>query len=269
MTVKTPPALFPRLLSGRQYSGMVATLVYNWPIFAGITAFSFVSLIVSLMVSAPWSWLFAVVGLGGLGLSLTILLAAYVVYDWGEQHEYDRLAELGQLNKANVVVDITCGKLRGTRGLLHHFSGGHYFLVDIFQAEKMTDLALKRARELEPPLEVERRIYRRTGQADRLPIPPTWADVIFCNFSLHELQDEADRAAIFKEFSRMLKPTGRLLMAEHGRDWRNFIAFGPGAMTFFTPVTWESHFAAAGLVVKHYERWRGLVHLWVIERKLR
>jgi ubiquinone/menaquinone biosynthesis C-methylase UbiE len=269
MTVKSEMRFFPSLLSNRQYSGTMATLLYNWPIFAGALFFSMVTLTAGVLLPSPWHWLFLASGLAVLGLSLSILITSYFVYDCGQQHEYERLAELGQMAQANVVVDITCGKLRGTRGLLPLFKGGHYFLIDIYHAEKMPDAALRRARAWEPSLQAERRIYQRPGKANCLPLPHNWADVVYCNFSLHELQDASDREALFAEFARVLKPEGRLLIAEHGRDFLNFAAFGPGVFSFFSPVTWEKHIAKAGLAIQHHERWRGLVHLWVAGRKPR
>ena len=269
MTVKSEMNFVPSLLSNRHYSGTVSTLLYNWPIFAGLLFFGVAALGASYLVSAPWSWLFAASGIGAVGLIASILTASFFVYDWGRQHEYDRLAQLGKLDQVNVVIDITCGKLRGTRGLLPNFQGGHYFLIDIYDAQKMPDAALRRAREMEPPLQAERRIYQRPGKATGLPLPHNWADIIYCDFSLHELQDATDRQALFAEFARILKPGGRLLIAEHGRDWLNLTAFGPGAFSFFSPATWEKHIQQAGLVIQHHERWRGLVHLWVAERQPR
>jgi ubiquinone/menaquinone biosynthesis C-methylase UbiE len=263
MTVKSQTGLFPTLLSHRHYSGTVSTILYNWPIFAGALFFGVVTITGSRWLSSPWDWLFWVSGVGVLALAVSILLTTFFVYDWGPKHEYDRLAELGDVASANVVIDITCGKLRGSRGLLPHHQQGHYFLIDIFDPIKMTDSALRRAREMEPRLISERRIYQRPGQPNRLPLPHKWADVIYCNFSLHEVQAVADRDALFAEFARVLKSEGRLLIAEHGRDLLNLIAFGPGAFSFFSPTTWSKHISKAGLTIQHHEHWRGFVHLWV------
>ena len=63
--------------------------------------------------------------------------------------------------------------------------------------------------------------------------------------------------------------SGRLLIAEHGLDGLNFLAFGPGVLSFLKPSTWTKYIEEAGLVVKHHEHWHGLVHLWVAERKQR
>ena len=267
MIVKSQTGLFPVLLGNRHYSGTMSTLLYNWPIFASILFFGMVMLLVSFFLPAPWTWIALICGIGALALILTILLATFIIYDWGVKHEYDRLAEVGNLEQANVVIDITCGKLRSTRGLLSLFEGGHYFLIDIFDAEKMTEPALLRARNMEPPLETNRRIYQRPGHLDRLPLPHNWADIIYCNFSLHEVRDPADRNALFAEFARVLKPEGRLLIVEHGLDLPNFLAFGPGSFSFFSADTWQQHITRAGLTIHRHERWRGLVHLWVAGRK--
>lgn len=45
MTVKSEIRFFPSLLSNRHYSGTVATLLYNWPIFVGLLFFGVVALI--------------------------------------------------------------------------------------------------------------------------------------------------------------------------------------------------------------------------------
>ena len=266
MTLKSQTGFFPSLLSSRQYSGTISTLFYNWPIFAGVLFFGLVTLSVSVMLTAPWTWLFLASGIGVLALAASILLTTFFVYDWGQQHEYDRLAKLGDVANANVVIDITCGKLRGSRGLLRHHQQGYYFLLDIFDPEKMADPALHRARQMEPALLTQQRIYRREAKVTNLPLPHHWADVIYCDFSLHEIENAADQTALFAEFGRVLKPGGRLLIAEHSRDWLNLLAFGPGVFSFFPAATWTRHIEQAGLVIRHHERWRGLVHLWVAER---
>lgn len=268
MTAKSQTRFSPGLLNNHRYYGTLSTLLYNWPTFGGMLFFSLAALAASMLLHRPWYWILLISGIGVLVLVVNILVASFVVYDWGRKHEYDRLIKLAGLSEANVVIDITCGKLRGTRGLLSRLQQGYYFVIDIYDAEKMPDHALRRAREMEPLLETERRIYRRRGKADSLPIPHNWANVVYCSFSLHELQNEADRQAIFSEFARILKPNGKLLIAEHGRDPLHWLAFGPGALSFFSPTTWGKHITEAGFVIRHHERWRGLVHLWVAERRL-
>ncbi len=269
MTVKSQTKLSPSLLQNKHYSGTITTFLYNWPIFCGVLVFGVIALVASSLLYAPWNVALLVSGILALLVVINVLIASFIVYDRGDRHEYDRLMELGKLSTANVVIDITAGKLRGTRGLLSRKKEGHYFVVDIFDPEKMTDQALRRARELEPPLDADRRIYRRTGKPGNLPIPHNWADVVYCSFSLHELQNSGDRDAIFAEFARILKPNGRLLISEHGRDLPNILAFGPGVLSYLSPSTWKKHMQNAGFSIETHERWRGLAHLWVARRKPR
>jgi ubiquinone/menaquinone biosynthesis C-methylase UbiE len=269
MTVKSQTGLFPSLLRNQHYSGTMSTLLYNWPIFASILFFGLAMVVVSLLLPTTWVWPALICGLGAFGVILSILITTYIVYDAGAGHEYDRLAELGNLDKANVVLDITCGKLRGTRGFLPLFKrSGHYFLIDIYDSEKMNESSLRRARDIEPPVQANRRIYQQPGKVERLPVPHKWADIIYCDFSLHEIRNTKDREALFAEFARVLKPNGRLLIAEHSLDMPNFISFGPGAFSFFPANTWRNHITQAGLKIEHHERWRGLVHLWVATPKI-
>lgn len=267
MSAKTHPRVVPSLLSGRQYSGTFATALYNWPIFVGSFLFGIAALIVSALVQSPLNWLFLMAGFLAFLLIINILVASFISYDWGSKREYDRLLELANITEANVVIDITAGKLRGTRGLLTRIKQGHYFVVDIYNAEKMPDHSLRRARDMEPELEAGRRIYHRTAKPNSLPIPHKWADVVYCDFSLHELRNAADREAIFIEFARILKPGGKLLLAEHDRDWLNFAAFGPGVFGFYPAASWEAAMETSGLSLVRHEKWRGLIHLWVAEKQ--
>lgn len=266
MAAKPQTSIAPTLLRNQQYFGTFSTILYNWPVFAACVAFGAIALAVSTVLIYPWNILLAVAGGLSLLLLVNILIGSFVAYDWGRKREYHRLVELADAKNANVVIDVTAGKLRGTRGLLQQIEGGHYFVVDVFDPEKMADMALRRARQMEPPLNADRRIYRRAAKPASLPIPHNWADVVYCSFSLHELQSAEDRAAIFAEFARVLKPGGKLLIAEHARDWLNTLAFGPGVLSFQPASTWQTYLADASFTVTHHERWRGLVQLWVAEK---
>src|SRR5262245_34071917 len=139
MTAKSQTSVPAGLLQNRHYSGTIATALYNWPLFSGLLFFGLIGLLAGNFIPAPWHWLFIVAGTGSLILIINILLASFFAYDWGQKREYDRLAELASLDKATVVIDITAGKLRGTRGLLSRFQQGHYFVIDIYDPQKMPD----------------------------------------------------------------------------------------------------------------------------------
>jgi hypothetical protein len=80
-----------------------------------------------------------------------------------------------------------------------------------------------------------------------LPSPDETFDAVFAIFAAHEQRSRAGRLALFREFARILKPQGRIFVVEHLRDWRNFLAYGPGFFHFFSGKEWLRIANRAGL----------------------
>src|SRR5262245_56413539 len=99
MAAKSQIRLPASLLQNIRYSGTMATLLYNWPLFRGLLLFALMALLAGGFMPAPWHWLFIIAGVGSLILVLNILGASFIAYDWGQRREYDRLAELAGLDK--------------------------------------------------------------------------------------------------------------------------------------------------------------------------
>jgi SAM-dependent methyltransferase len=95
----------------------------------------------------------------------------------------------------------------------------------------------------EPSIAVARQLARNAVPAEpadyrHLPLPKGTIDAALLLLSAHELRSEAARSALFAELRRVLGPGGRVVVAEHLRDWTNFLAFGPGFLHFHSRRTW-------------------------------
>ena len=119
------------------------------------------------------------------------------------------LARLEPAPRANwpVVVDVGCGWGGSLPKLLERFKPDRLVGFDI--APKMVEAATREAATLRTasgqPVEVIR------ADSAALPLPDASVDLLFCHQTFHHLVDQ-DRA--IAEFFRVLKPGGRLLLAE-------------------------------------------------------
>jgi hypothetical protein len=109
----------------------------------------------------------------------------------------------------------------------------------------MPEPAISRARRLHPPL-------RPASPAilDALPAPAAACDTVFVFFAAHEIRDRVRRVTFFRELARVSSPNGQVLVAEHLRDCRNFLAFGPGFLHFYSRGEWLRVAREAGLVLE-------------------
>jgi hypothetical protein len=77
---------------------------------------------------------------------------------------------------------------------------------------------------------------------------------LFLLFAAHEIRQPARRTVFFLESARVLANSGQLLLVEHMRDWKNFLAFGPGFLHFHSRDEWLRLAHDAGLTVEREDR---------------
>jgi hypothetical protein len=71
---------------------------------------------------------------------------------------------------------------------------------------------------------------------------------------------------MFRELHRILTVRGRIIVAEHLRDWANALAFGPGALHFHSRRSWKHCFARTGFAVEREFSITPFVHVFVLTR---
>ena len=117
-----------------------------------------------------------------------------------------------------------------------------WLVLDHFDAVRMTEPSIRRARRMFPPVG-----GTLPAVFNRWPVASESADVVFGLLAIHELRSEADRSAWFAEARRSLRPGGRIVLVEHVRDLANLLAFGPGFLHFHSLASWRRCWEHAGL----------------------
>ena len=177
---------------------------------------------------------------GAAALSTTSLAASHWVYDRSKLRKWYWLDSLAG-SRPKRWTNLHCG-LDDATLLLSERWGPPGAVLDIFEADVMTEPSIRRAREIGRPC-----VASVASDFRRLPLETASQDLVLAIFCLHELRKRADRELAFCEIARALNLNGRLIVVEHLRDKANFAAFGPGAMHFWPREEWMSLAESAGL----------------------
>jgi ubiquinone/menaquinone biosynthesis C-methylase UbiE len=137
---------------------------------------------------------------------------------WGSKveklRERDRLLDGLALRGDETVLDVGCGRGLLLIGAARRLTTGKAVGVDIWLAEDLSgnrpEATLENAR-LEG---VAERVEVKDGDARRLPFADGTFDVIVTKEVLHNIYDAAERDTAVREIARVLRPGGRLILAD-------------------------------------------------------
>jgi SAM-dependent methyltransferase len=146
------------------------------------------------------------------------------------------------------------------RDLFPATEGGTY---DFFDAATMTEPSIRRARAMTPPPEPATPV-----DYSALPFADGALDAVFLLFAAHEIRDARGRERFFGEIGRVLRPEGKVILAEHARDLPNVAAFGPGALHFWPHAEWRRIANKVGLTVAREFAITPFVRVFVLETTL-
>jgi SAM-dependent methyltransferase len=134
-------------------------------------------------------------------------------------------------------------------------------VADIFDPRVMTEPSIHEARKRRTKAVPAERVH-----FDALPYPDESFDAAIALFAAHELRRPAERVRFFREVARILAPGRAFVLMEHTRDWRNFLAFGPGFLHFFSRRAWRRAAAEAGFAIESEHAETPFVRAYVLRR---
>lgn len=244
------------------YQGVLQILEFNWRMYLATAAGAGVA-----AHAAPYLPLAARAALwAGVTPALMWMVSSLLV----SHYVYDRfpLYDLRWLARA-----LACSPRRWinihsgwdeTSGLLAQiFPDAIGEAVDLFDPRVMVEASIRRARRSSRAV-----VTTTPAQYDALPFEKASVDAAFAIFAAHELRRHEQRVRLFKETERILTPCGEFLLMEHTRDWRNFLAFGPGFLHFFSRRAWRKAAADAGLTVRTEFAMTPFIRVYIMRRGL-
>ena len=235
---------------------------FNWPFYAGATAAIAAAPIAIAglpLAAAARIATYAAIGLAALWIAGS-LVASWVVYDRSSLMQWTWIGRaLGW--QPGAWINIHAGLDESTPALRRLFRGTRGRVLDIFDPTEMTEPSIARARRL-----ARNDAVPEIADYRSLPVPTGDVDTALLLLSAHELRSEDARAALFGELQRVLGPGGRVIVAEHLRDWANFLAFGPGVLHFHSRRVWMRAFASARFAIQSEFAITPFVRVFVLRR---
>jgi SAM-dependent methyltransferase len=235
---------------------------FNWPFYAG--AASGVAIAMVAISRVPVNTVTRVALYSAISVSaiwiVASLVASWTVYDRSPLMRWEWIDRALGFHP-DAWINIHAGLDESTMALRALFGRAHWRVFDIFDPAEMTEPSIARARRL-----ADNHVAAETADFRHLPVPTGTIDVALLLLSAHELRTDETRGELFDELRRVLGPGGRVVVAEHLRDWANFMAFGPGVRHFHSRRAWERCFARARFAIHSEFPITPFVRVFVLRR---
>ena len=235
---------------------------FNWPFYALATTAA--ALALPAAARLPMDPAMRGLARSAIGLALFwiagSLAASWAVYDRSPLMRWEWIPPaLGF--RPHAWVNIHAGLDESSPTLRRLFGDSSWRVFDIFDAVEMREPSIARARRL-----ARNALAAEPADFRRLPAAADAVDTALLLLSAHELRTHEARRALFAELRRILTPKGRVIVAEHLRDWANFAAFGPGILHFHSRRAWRRCFTDSGFVIVAEFAITPFVRVFVLER---
>ena len=246
----------------RPYQGVVQILQFNRRSYLITSAGIAATLLATPFLPSLWRAGLLLAISPALFWMASSLLVSHYVYDRFPLYDLTWLSHVLS-RPPRQWINIHCGLDETSCILAAIFPDSVGQVVDIFEPRVMTEPSIRQARRVQ-----HNEIQAAAARFDDLVFAPNSFDAAFAIFSAHELRHHDQRVSLFKEIARVLIRGGELVLIEHSRDWRSFLAFGPGFLHFFSPREWRSAGSSAGLQMRTEFSLTPFVHVYVLRRTI-
>jgi ubiquinone/menaquinone biosynthesis C-methylase UbiE len=228
-------------ITRKKFQGVLNILSFNRHFYVfGCVA---LALIITSFIVFNWSavLLWIIILAFVYGLIMPLIVSAYV-YDFSGYYNFEWFNNLKiEDSKELQVLNINAGFDETSFIIKNKFPQSNLQVFDFYNPQKHTEPAIVRARKVSL-------VYPNTQQilSNAIPLKDASVDVIFLLSAAHEIRSHNEKIQFLSECYRVCKPTGKVIMVEHLRDFPNFVAFTVGFTHFFSKHVWKNAFSKAG-----------------------
>jgi len=179
-------------------------------IVVGLATAGVVFLVLGILMNSGWRWAWY-----GLAAYFFLGAAGMVFYSKvGKLALRERLLDKVAWHGDERVLDVGCGRGLLTVGAARRLTSGRVVGVDVWLRGAITGNSAESALENAKAEGVSDKVEVKEGDAWNLPFENGVFDAVVSNFVVHELQKRADREQMMREMARVLKPGGRIALAD-------------------------------------------------------
>ncbi len=227
-----------------KWQGAGVILQFNWPLYAAAAVVMALGVAGAMLANIVWLRLACALAAAGAAYFILVSLGvSYLVYDRSDLYRWGWLKRALGEGKPKGVAVCHSGFDEVSGPLAEVLRPETMTVLDHFDAGRMSEPSIRRARRLYPPA------ASLPAAFNAWPLAGKSQHAIFGLLAIHEFRTEAERVQWFTEARRCLAEGGRIIVAEHLRDAANFIAFGPGFLHFHSAAAWRQSWEGAGLVL--------------------
>ena len=244
----------------KPFEGITNILKFNWHYY--LLAAIFIAAMFVLATILP-AWMTTYLYLFAIVVSATVLVSLIVscyIYDLSRLYQFAWL-EKYQSSLTHHVANIHAG-FDETSHILHNkLPDSELVVFDFFDAEKHTEISIKRARNAYPAFAGTTQI-----STSSVPLKNNSTDGIFLTFAAHEIRADKERVEFFSQLRQALTDSGKIFVTEHLRDLPNFLVYNIGFFHFLPRSTWDYTFKNAGLRICSIEKATPFTTTFILEK---
>jgi hypothetical protein len=243
----------------KPFQGVLNIVRFNWHYYVLSISVIAAALVLKRYLNDTWSLAITILAIAAaLFIFISLIISSYI-YDFSSLYTFSWLKVLRPIH--GKALNIHAGFDETSNILQQQFPNAALTVADFYDPAKHTEVSIKRARKAYPAFPGTNQVSTK-----HLPVENNSLNNIFLILSAHEIRDQQERTAFFRELRRGLSLQGQIIVTEHLRDLPNFLAYNIGFFHFHSRLSWLKTFNHAGLNVSKEIKITPFITTFVLEK---